>query len=206
MWRPPIYVVRFKIRDGFFRCSAQFIGRDPKSALTRSRYGYAANDPTLFTDPSGLDWGWNPLEDIGQAWNDTGGKVVNYVSTHTVGACVNVSAGVVLWGTANACLASVGGHPTLIGTAGGGASSPTASLTGGLLVSNASDPSQLTGWFGTVGASGDLGLPVGDDFSIGHDSCGNTIWENQTMLGVGIDLPIPGEVHVGETYTWLASW
>lgn len=40
-----------------------------------------ARDPVNGSDPSGT-WGWNPLADISQAWNDFGGKVVHYVAKH----------------------------------------------------------------------------------------------------------------------------
>ena len=37
--------------------------------------------PLNETDPLGL-WGWNPISDISQAWNDTGGKAVHWVKQH----------------------------------------------------------------------------------------------------------------------------
>ena len=130
---------------------------------------------------------------------------MHYVSTHTIGACINGSAGFGYWVTASGCVALVGGHPAVMGSVGGGGTtSATASVTGGLLISNAQSPDQLRGPFATVGASGKLGVAVGDDLSVGNDLCGNFIWENQIYAGVGVALP-PIKVHAGVTYTWLHS-
>ncbi len=53
----------------------------------------AGNDPVNVVDPLGL-WGWNPISDATQAWNDTGGKAVSYVHKHKKG--FEVGAGIVL--------------------------------------------------------------------------------------------------------------
>jgi hypothetical protein len=99
----------------------------------------------------------------------------------------------------------VGGHPTFIGTAGGGGSSPTGSLTVGILVSNATNPKSLRGAFAGGGGSADLGLSVGGEGSLGNDSCNRTIWQGQISAGLGLDLPIPFETHGGVTDTWTWS-
>lgn len=184
--------------------TGQFLSVDPLVAVTGEPYEYAGDDPVNEEDPLGL-WGWNPVSDLTQTWNDTGGKAVHYAATHTIGVCLNVGAGWGAYGTASGCVALSGGHFTLVGTAGGGGSSPTASATLGLLISNASKPSDLRGPFAQAGGSVDLGLSGGDEGSIGNGSCGQTIWENQVTGGVGLDLPIPFEGHGGATYTWTWS-
>jgi RHS repeat-associated protein len=184
--------------------TASFTSVDPLVAITGEPYSYAGNDPVNGSDPLGL-WGWNPISDATQAWNDTGRKVVHAVATHTIGLCVNLSAGWGPYGTASGCLAFSGGVPTLVGTAGGGGSSPTGSATLGLLVSNAHKPSDLRGPFAGGGGSFDLGLSLGEEASAGTGSCNQTIWENQVSAGLGLDLPIPFEGHGGVTYTWTWS-
>jgi RHS repeat-associated protein len=179
----------------------QFLSVDPAVSLTGQPYEYAGDNPTNVVDPLGL-WGWNPFSDVAQAWNDTGGKVVHAVATHTIGLCLNVGGGAGPGGVASGCVALVGGHFTLIGIAGGGGSSPSASATLGLLFSNATHPTELRGPFGMGGGSVDLGVSAGDETSGGLSKCNKTIWENQPSIGVGLDLPIPFEFHGGVTNTW----
>jgi RHS repeat-associated protein len=52
--------------------TAQFLTRDPLEAETGAAYSYAGDDPLDFGDPTGLDWGWNPIDDIKQAGSDLG--------------------------------------------------------------------------------------------------------------------------------------
>ncbi len=77
---------------------------------------------------------------------------------------------------------------------------------GGLLVSNATPPSDLNGLFAFGGASAtigpDVGPTVGEEGSIGTNSKGQAIWESNTMVGVAGDLPFPFEIHGGGSYTW----
>ena len=200
------------VYDGLASGSIYFLSRDPAVSLTRSPYGYVDGNPLNDSDPSGQCglWGndtcWGHVGGfVKQAWNATGGKAVNWVQHNTIGLCVNAGAGAGPYGDATGCVALVGGHFTAFGTLAGGGSSPTASLTGGLLISNASQPNQLSKGFGFGGASGDFGVSAGDEFSVGQDSCGGTIWENQVTAGVGLDLPIPGEYHGGASYTWVWS-
>jgi hypothetical protein len=177
---------------------------DPAVSITGQPYAYANDDPINEDDPLGLGCGIFTVvcNAAGQAWNDTGGQVVHAVATHTVGVCLNVSIGAGAYVTASGCIAVSGGKPTLIGTVGGGGSSPTGSATLGLLTSNASTPNDLRGPFAVGGGSADLGLSIGDEGSLGNGSCNQTIWENQVTGGIGLDLPIPAEGHAGATYTW----
>ncbi|MCL4449088.1 MAG: RHS repeat-associated core domain-containing protein [Actinobacteria bacterium] len=184
--------------------TGQFTSVDPLVAISGQPYVYAGGDPVNGSDPSGL-WGWNPISDVTQAWNDTGGKVAHAVATHTIGLCLNLSAGWGPYGTVSGCVALSGGHPTFVGTVGGGGSSPTASVTLGLLLSNAKRPSDLRGLFAGGGGSADFGLSVGDEGAVGTNSCNQAIWQNQFTAGLGLDLPIPFEGHGGATYTWTWS-
>jgi hypothetical protein len=143
-----------------------------------------------------------------RAWNDTGGVAVHAIKTHTIGLCLNTAAGFGLFGTAIGCVAFSGGHFTFIGTVGGGGSSPTASLTLGLLISNATQPSDLRGPFAGAGGSVDAGYSFGDDFSVGNGNANQSIWENEFTAGAGIDpipIPIPFEYHGDVTNTWTWS-
>lgn len=183
--------------------TAQFLTVDQDVATTLSPYGYVAGNPLNGADPSGDCGGLFGV--VCEAWDATAGQVVHYVQNHTIGGCVNAAAGFGVYGDATGCVALVGGHFTLIGTLGGGGGSPGASLTGGLLLSNASSPQQLSKGFAFWGGSADLGASIGDDFSVGQDACNNTIWENQVTAGLGVDLPIPFEFHGGASYTWVWS-
>ena len=60
--------------------TGQFLTREPLVAITRSAYGYVGDNPLNRTDPTGMDWGWNPIDDAAQAWNDTGGKAVTAIN------------------------------------------------------------------------------------------------------------------------------
>jgi len=55
-----------------------------------------------------------------------------------------------------------------------------------------------------AGASGDLGLAVGDETSFGNSPCG-FIGENQVTAGFGLALPVPIQPHAGASYTWTLS-
>jgi CheC-like family len=136
------------------------------------------------------------------AWNNSGGNVVHPVAQHTLGVCLGGSAAFAVFGEAEGCFALVSGRPTFFVTAGGGGASPTASVTGGILISNAHSSQELSKWFGFSGASVDLGASVGDQVSFGQGDCDRAIWENETTIGVGLDLPVPFEYHGGASYTW----
>jgi len=192
--------------------TAQFLTRDPLERQTRQAYAYANDDPINSTDPSGLCGTGsiggildcvNPVSSGNLAYQGAS-AVGNYLGSHTVGVCLNLSAGAGGYGSASGCVALSGGTPTVLGTLGLGASNPGASATVGLLTSNATQPSQLNGWFGVAGVSGDLGLSVGDEFSGGNSPCG-FIGVNQATVGVGLALPVPIQPHGGASYTWTAS-
>jgi hypothetical protein len=205
-----------------------FLNIDPLVSVTGEPYAYAGDDPVNESDPTGLIGGGKDtvnqcygsqantpqchvdvLGAIGNgaatAWNATGGQVVHTVATHTIGLCLNGSAGFGVFGEADGCIALVGGKPTLVGTLGGGGGSPGASLTGGFMFSNAHNSGELGKWFGFAGGSADLGASVGDQVSFGEGDCNRSIWENETTAGIGLDLPIPFEYHGGASYTWTWS-
>ena len=60
---------------------AQRHNRAHPRAQFASGTSVAGNDPVNVVDPLGL-WGWNPISDATQAWNDTGGKAASYVAKH----------------------------------------------------------------------------------------------------------------------------
>jgi RHS repeat-associated protein len=72
----------------------QFVSQDPSgfNGGTTDLYQYAYDNPVNAVDPLGLGncahW-YDVSCQIGNAWNDTGGPVVNYLQNNTVGICVN---------------------------------------------------------------------------------------------------------------------
>jgi hypothetical protein len=211
--------------------TGQFVSVDPLADVTGTPYAYSGGDPVNGSDPSGLsgnatdaacDGGEAPPngETTAQACaaaqqnarqvtsfelgNQGSAKPV-YGPIGTIGVCVNLSGGWGIFGSVSGCIALVGGHPTLIGTTGGGGSSPTGSLTLGLLVSNANNPHNLRGIFVGAGGSADLGVSAGGEGSIGSGSCNQTIWQGQLNVGFGLDLPVPFETHGGVSKTWTWS-
>jgi RHS repeat-associated protein len=92
----------------------EFISVDPALALSGSAYGFADANPFGEIDPLGL-WGWNPLQDVGQAWHDTLGqhwRGATQVGIAVVGgvaatACIAATAGIC--GGAIGTIAVVGG-------------------------------------------------------------------------------------------------
>jgi hypothetical protein len=194
---------------------------DPLVDETGQPYPYTGDDPVNGVDPSGLisagticgEDGPNSAACRGalQIQTQVGKEVAaNQVESNkptpglfgTIGICGTLSIGFGLFGSVSGCVALVGGHPTLIGTVGGGGASPTGSATLGLLISNANRPSDLRGPFGFAGGSADLGLSVGGGGAVGNGSCNQGIWEGEGNVGIGLDLPIPFETHGGASYTW----
>lgn len=102
--------------------TAQFLTRDPAVAQTREAYGYAGNNPTNFTDPTGLEF-WDPKDwSADDIWDETGGKVVSatqdlcFESWQEAATCTAVVAGTVSLGVGGAAVLGLGGG--LAGTAG----------------------------------------------------------------------------------------
>jgi RHS repeat-associated protein len=84
--------------------TAQFLTWDPANALTRSAYGYAANNPVNFTDPTGLEW-YDPRDwdqDVVNIAKDVGGRAVD-VTVATVNTPVTASTGAVNSWTGGDC-------------------------------------------------------------------------------------------------------
>ncbi|MDQ2829081.1 MAG: type IV secretion protein Rhs, partial [Chloroflexota bacterium] len=158
--------------------TAQFISRDPAASMTGQPYTYASDNPTNWTDPTGL-------------W--------------TIQICLTASAA---WGWqvfAQGCLATANFTSWgVTGSLGAGGGSPSASVTGGAFVSNANHIADLNGPFGYVGASGGEGLVGGVDAFLGSGGCGQLVVGGGPSVGVGANLPVPAEFHGGVSDTW--SW
>jgi RHS repeat-associated protein len=200
--------VRYSIGRYYDPQTGQFIRIDPLVDQTNAPYAYVNGDPVNQFDPLGLGCGWtdpNPLDCAKAAveaiQNHVVTPVTNYLSTRTIGVCGELSVGVIAFGQLNGCVGLSGGTPFVMGTAGGGATSFIASATGGVLISNARHPSQLSNWFGFVGASADFGPSVGEQAAFGETPCNATIWESETTAGVGLAFPPPFEAHGGASYT-----
>lgn len=193
--------------------TAQFLSIDPKLASTRQPYAYIDDNPLNGIDPTGLCSSWNPICDVQKAAHgaahvsDLAWQGADYLyHNYTFGVCLNVGAGAGAFGSATGCIGESGGHPFVAGTLSRGVSSPTAGASLGLLVSNASQPGDLGGWFGFAGGSAQIGSTFtgGGEVSDGRTACGRFIWEAQLEVGVGL---VEGtEVHGGRSYTWVHSW
>ncbi|MCL4443483.1 MAG: RHS repeat-associated core domain-containing protein, partial [Actinobacteria bacterium] len=207
--------------------TGQFISVDALVGITDQPYEYAGSDPVNLTDPTGLAC-WAALEfgltkasrqcwksgykraghDTVRAWNDTGGKVVHAVATHTIGLCLNGEVGAGPTGFVSLCLGFAGGHFFLKETAGGGGGgAPNAGVSLGLLFSNATNPHQLAGPFAAAGSSADpfdQCPSVGTDGAYGTGPCDAEVWEAQPEIGLSLDNPLlPFETHGGVTNTWV---
>ncbi len=193
----------------------QFLTVDPLSAMTQSRYGYAANDGVNYGDPSGLmpDWFNRGAAALHETFvgNFERGAVVthdtvlggDYGASGTWSACV-VGAGVVpppvpLGVSVSPCWNWQGGLVKPLNGTG------RASLTGGILTGTPSAGiggslgyqsgcvKDLEGWNGVGG--GGIG-PLGAEYShsLNSSSQGGTVSVARNLL------PIP-EIHTGFTYT-----
>lgn len=71
-------------------------------------------------DPLGL-WGWNPISDVTQAWNDTGGKAVHFVAKHKA-AVTEIAAGVGVVAVVTVATVATGGIADAVALGAAGAS------------------------------------------------------------------------------------
>ena len=198
--------------------TAQFLTRDPMVATTRSPYGYVSGNPLNNVDPSGecglwgsdTCWddaaGWvndNVVQPAAQtattAWNDTGGQVVNFLQTGTIGLCVSGSIYGGIGYEGSACIVESHGfqHMGLTFTGGAGLGLG-ASVSGGLEFSNASCPNDLGGPF--AGGGGGFG-PVSGGVQFGQGSKGQLIGAG--YIGAGLSTP---EGYINATRTAVWQW
>lgn len=83
--------------------TGQFLTRDPLASLTREPYGYAGNNPTNYTDPTGLFVHSRIASGADDLWDNTGGKAVSWVADNPGTAATIVGVGVCVVGTLGAC-------------------------------------------------------------------------------------------------------
>jgi RHS repeat-associated protein len=99
--------------------TGQFVSVDPMVIRTSQAYSYVGDDPVNGVDPLGL-WGWNPVSDLTQTWNDTGGKIVTYTAQHWRGI-VTIAAvaggALVVIGTGGAAILAEGAVASALETA-----------------------------------------------------------------------------------------
>ena len=113
-------------------------------------------------DPLGL-WGWNPISDATQAWNDTGGKAVHYVATHPKEA-IGIGLGVVAVAMGGAGLLVEGAVATTIlsatalGTGLGASALDYGACRGG---STAACVGAGLGFIGSIAGGGPLAASIG---------------------------------------------
>ena len=168
--------------------TAQFLTRDPLSAVTRSPYGYVGGDPLDKADPSGLV---------------------------TVGLCGGAAGGFLIGLFGQVCPLVIGiddrnGDISVGGTAtyGGGLQTPTFGLSAVAQVSDARNISQLGGPFAYAGGSAGEGPQLTGTIFQG-DSCGapgNQVVGGEFGVGFGVNLPLPGEVHAGASTTATGTY
>jgi RHS repeat-associated protein len=171
------YYLRARYYDS---STGQFISVDPAVKSTRAPYRYTAGNPLKQTDTSGLVTG---------------------------GLCVSLGAQVgplnVSW--SGCVVADTHGNVGATVTRGyGGGCCLSASLTGGVQVSNADTIYDLSGPFAEGGGCVGEGGVVCDSFFRGTDHCGRDVGGG--YLGGGIGAGVPWEGHIGGTNTRVFPW
>jgi len=152
--------------------TAQFLTVDPLGATTGARYAYAGGNPIAVSDPLGL---------------------------FGVGVCVNGSAALVEAASVNVCIVFLGWKPVFSGSGSLGLGFPNLSAGIGPMITNASTPEDLRKKFNDVGASVAVIGGVSDDYSWGHNKCGERIWTDNLAFVVSGEPVV--EAHVGQSYT-----
>jgi RHS repeat-associated protein len=169
--------------------TGEFSGIDPALALTGEPYAYVSGNPVGGTDPSGRDeWGL-----CGSLLGEGG---------------IMLTGGLCLVATFNIFTGEFQFGGTA--TAGGGLGMFGAGGAIGLQESNASQISDLGGWFGLVGGSASLGPAISGDAFTGLGACNQQVTGADGQLGVGVDLD-PNvfpmwEIHGGATDTWQSTF
>jgi RHS repeat-associated protein len=140
--------------------TAQFLSRDPLVPLTREPYAYGGDNPTSFSDPTGL---------------------------LTFGICVNweVALGIRV-GVGGCVQGSTSGEVGVSGTVSGGvASGAGVSVGGGIQSSSAQHIEELGGPFAHLGGSIHAGPGMSADTFYGANPCGNAITGGEVSVGIG---------------------
>jgi RHS repeat-associated protein len=170
-----LYYLRARYYD---TATGQFISVDPAVRSTRAPYRYTAGNPLKQIDPSGLA---------------------------TAGLSLGVQVGPLNVGWSGCVVADTHGNYGATLTRGyGGGCCFSASLTGGVQVSNADTIYDLSGPFAEGGGCAGEGGVVCDSGFRGTDHCGRDVWGG--YLGGGFGAGVPWEGHVGGTNTRVFPW
>ncbi len=177
-----LYYLRARYYDP---ATGRFISRDPvkgylQDPRTQNGYDYALNNPINLNDPSGED---------------------------VIGGCVNVNAGLALYGTCSVCVAysTEENRFGVLSTMGiGGTTGATASVGVGGLYSNANSLLDLTEQDIFTGGSGGELIEGGGDVSWDRDNPNIKTYNFGVAGGANFSPPfIPAEYHGGTSYTAL---
>lgn len=174
-----LYYMRARYYDP---TTGRFVSKDPvegylSNPQTTNGYSYVLNDPINLNDPTGED---------------------------VYGGCVNVNAGLAVYGTCSICIAystDENRFGVLSTLGGGGTTGATASIGVGGLYSNTNSLMNLTGKDAFGGFSAGEGLEVSVDISKSNN---NTSYQGGIGAGANYSPPFfPAEVHGGGSYTGL---
>lgn len=103
--------------------TGQFLNVDPAVGITQAPYTYVDDDPLNATDPNGMLC-LSPSclkHDVTQAWNNTGGKAVHFVSQHKA-AVTEIAVGVTAVVVVTAATVATGGIADAVALGAAGAS------------------------------------------------------------------------------------
>jgi RHS repeat-associated protein len=165
----------------------RFTQRDPWAGKVEmpsslQRFAYVGNNPTTWTDPSGLV---------------TGGLCLSGI----------IGVGAYVTGTACIVIASDGDIGVTVSTGGGGSTGIVSGVSAGIQGTTAEKVSDLNGWSAAAGGgSARLGPGLGVEASVGRNPADEIITSGIFLVGVGANFTPPSfpgvEFHGGFSHTW----